>query len=113
MIGHIGFHSLPNPDYLQPYWPDGVELAYAIYPRYRRCGYGYEATAAMLRWAAHNAYVRYFLLSVAAENTASRGLNTTMSSSMPSASMCWMEKRCRSAQVRIPANLWRRGAIRR
>ena len=74
MIGHIGFHSLPNPDYLHPYWPDAVELAYAIYPRYRRCGYGYEATKAMLRWAAHTAYVRYFLLSVAEENTASRGL---------------------------------------
>jgi RimJ/RimL family protein N-acetyltransferase len=74
MIGHIGFHSLPNPEYLQPYWPDGVELAYTIYPRYRRRGYGYEATRGMLRWAAHTAYVRHFLLSVAAENTASRGL---------------------------------------
>jgi RimJ/RimL family protein N-acetyltransferase len=74
MIGHIGFHSLPNPDYLQPYWPDGVELAYTIYPRYRRCGYGYEATTGMLRWAAHTAHVGRFLLSIAAENAASRAL---------------------------------------
>jgi RimJ/RimL family protein N-acetyltransferase len=74
MIGHVGFHSLPNPDYLQPYWPYGVELAYTIYPSHQRRGYGFEATRAMLQWAAATAYIRRFLISVAGTNTASRCL---------------------------------------
>lgn len=74
MIGHVGFHSLPDPDYLQPYWPYGVELAYTIYPPYRRRGYGFEATRGLLRWAAGTADLRRFVLSVAGENIASRRL---------------------------------------
>jgi RimJ/RimL family protein N-acetyltransferase len=74
MIGHVGFHSPPNPDYLQPYWPHGIELGYTIYPRYRRCGYGFEATRGLLRWAAGSADLRRFLLSISGENTASRRL---------------------------------------
>ena len=74
MIGHVGFHSLPNPNYLHPYWPDAIELAYTVYPRYRRMGHAFEAVAALLHWAAGTASIRHFLVSVAAENVASRGL---------------------------------------
>jgi [ribosomal protein S5]-alanine N-acetyltransferase len=74
MIGHIGFHSLPDAEYLQPYWPDAVELAYTTYPHYRRLGYGSEAVTGLLRWATRAARIRRFLLTVSASNLASRGL---------------------------------------
>jgi RimJ/RimL family protein N-acetyltransferase len=74
MIGHVGFHSVPNPDYLQPYWPYAVELEYTIYARYRRMGHAREAVAGLMRWAARRAPIRRFLVSVAAANLASRGL---------------------------------------
>jgi RimJ/RimL family protein N-acetyltransferase len=74
MIGHVGFHSLPNPDYLHPYWPDAVELAYTVYPRYRRRGHGFEAVAALLHWAATMAPIRHFLVSIAEDNAPSRAL---------------------------------------
>jgi RimJ/RimL family protein N-acetyltransferase len=74
MIGHVGFHSLPDAEYLHPYWPDAVELSYATYPPYRRLGYAAEAVAALLRWAARRARIRRFLLTVSASNRASRGL---------------------------------------
>jgi RimJ/RimL family protein N-acetyltransferase len=74
MIGHVGFHSLPDAEYLHPYWPDAVELAYTTYPPYRRLGYAAEAVAALLRWATRRARIRRFLLTVSASNRASRGL---------------------------------------
>jgi RimJ/RimL family protein N-acetyltransferase len=74
MIGHVGFHSLPNPDYLHPYWPEAVELAYTVYPPYRRMGHAFEAVLGLLRWAAAMAPIRQFLVSVAEDNAPSRGL---------------------------------------
>ena len=74
MIGHVGFHSLPDAEYLHPYWPDAVELGYTTYPPYRRLGYAAEAVSALLRWAARRAPIRRFLLTVSASNRASRGL---------------------------------------
>src|SRR5687768_16016135 len=43
MIGHIGFHTAPDPEYLQPFAPGGVEMGYTIYPAFRRQGYATEA----------------------------------------------------------------------
>jgi RimJ/RimL family protein N-acetyltransferase len=74
MIGHVGFHSLPDAEYLHPYWPDAVELAYTTYPPYRRQGYAAEAVTGLLRWAASSALIRRFLLTVSACNVASRRL---------------------------------------
>jgi ribosomal-protein-alanine N-acetyltransferase len=74
MIGHVGFHSLPNPDYLHPYWPDAIELAYTVYPQHRRTGHGFEAVSGLMRWALGCASIRRFLVSIAAENAASRAL---------------------------------------
>lgn len=74
MIGHVGFHSLPDPEYLQPYWPGGIELAYTVYPDHRRRGHGFEAVAALMYCALGCARIRRFLASVAASNLASRAL---------------------------------------
>jgi [ribosomal protein S5]-alanine N-acetyltransferase len=74
MIGHVGYHSLPDPEYLKPYWPGGIELAYAVYPQHRRKGYALEAVAGLMRWALDRALIRRFLASVAAENLPSRSL---------------------------------------
>jgi RimJ/RimL family protein N-acetyltransferase len=74
MIGHIGFHTRPDPDYLRPYTPHGVELGYTVYAKHRRQGYAEEAIAGLLAWAynAHN--VRCFVISVAPHNEPSRKL---------------------------------------
>ena len=74
MIGHVGFHSLPNAEYLQPYWPHAIELAYTVYPRHRRRGYALEAVGALMRWASGRASIRRFLACIAADNRASQGL---------------------------------------
>jgi [ribosomal protein S5]-alanine N-acetyltransferase len=74
MIGHIGFHSLPDPDYLKVHWPNAIELAYTVYPGYRRRGFAYEAAVAMFQWAVARAQIRGFVLSVSSRNVASRAL---------------------------------------
>jgi [ribosomal protein S5]-alanine N-acetyltransferase len=51
MVGHIGFHSRPGPDYLADIAPQGVELGYTIYSPFRRRGYATEACQALMRWA--------------------------------------------------------------
>jgi RimJ/RimL family protein N-acetyltransferase len=74
MIGHLGFHSLPNPDYLLPYWPNAIELAYSVYSRYRGMGHAYEAVSGLVQWAAARASVHRFLVCIAASNLPSRRL---------------------------------------
>lgn len=71
MIGHIGFHTKPAPDYLRDYAPQGVELGYTIYKPFRRQGYASEALAAMMDWAAATHHVPQFVVTISPENTAS------------------------------------------
>jgi [ribosomal protein S5]-alanine N-acetyltransferase len=71
MIGHMGFHTGPNPEYLQPYAPGGVEAGYTIYPAFRRQGYATEALAALMAWAEQEKGVRRFVLSISPENVPS------------------------------------------
>jgi RimJ/RimL family protein N-acetyltransferase len=70
MIGHIGFHSGPGPDYLAETVPGGVEIGYTIFPAFRRRGYASEAVAALMGWAAGQG-VRRFVLSISPENAPS------------------------------------------
>ena len=71
MIGHIGFHTKPGPDYLRDYAPQGVELGYTIYTPFRRQGYASEALAAMMDWATAKHQVPQFVLTISPENTPS------------------------------------------
>lgn len=71
MVGHIGFHSAPEPDYLQDIAPGGIELGYTIYEPFRRNGYAIEACQALMRWAHEYYDLRYFVLSISPTNTPS------------------------------------------
>ena len=73
MVGHIGFHSPPNPDYLAQRGSDGIEIGYEIYPAWRRRGLGREAPHTLLQFA-HAQGVRHCLLSIATYNSASMSL---------------------------------------
>src|SRR5689334_4525802 len=48
MIGHVGFHTAPGADYLEPYAAGGVEMGYTIYPAFRRQGYATEMVATLM-----------------------------------------------------------------
>ncbi len=81
MIGHIGFHTAPDPEYLRDLAPGAVEIGYTIYAPYRRNGYALEAAAALMRWATRTHGVTAFVASVSPGNRASlamlRKLETT------------------------------------
>ena len=72
MIGHITFHTAPNPEYLHDLAPGGVELGYTVYTAFRRQGYATEAVAALMQWAAHQQGVPRFVLSIRPDNLPSQ-----------------------------------------
>lgn len=74
MIGHLGFHTRPGPDYLAPWAPAGVEIGYTVYAPYRQHGLGREAVACLLSWAAREHGVHQFVASVSPDNRASLAL---------------------------------------
>lgn len=74
MVGHIGFHTRPAPEYLSPWAPRGVELGYAVYPPFRRLGYAREAIRGMIRWAHDTHGVPQFVVSIAPDNAPSMSL---------------------------------------
>ena len=73
MVGQIGFHTAPNPDYLQTHDCQGIELGYEVYEAWRRQGLAREALQAMLGFAKIQG-VKRFVLSISPENVASTGL---------------------------------------
>ena len=68
MIGHITFHTAPDPEYLQPIAPGGIELGYSIFPAYRRQGYATEAVGALMAWAVREHNIPRFMLSISPDN---------------------------------------------
>jgi RimJ/RimL family protein N-acetyltransferase len=74
MVGHIGFHTAPNPDYLLPYSPGAVEFGFSVDEPYRRRGYAREASLALMRWAHDSHGVAKFIMSISPENVASQSL---------------------------------------
>ncbi len=74
LIGHIGFHTAPDPDYLHELAPGAVEIGYAICAPYRRQGYALEAAMALMHWANGEHGVTDFVFSVSPDNVASLGL---------------------------------------
>lgn len=73
MVGYIGFHTRPDPAYLRPHAPGGVEMGYTVFAPYRRQGYAEEAVRGLMRWALQRGVVR-FVVSVAPGNMASTAL---------------------------------------
>ncbi len=74
MIGHIGFHTQPDPAYLADIAPGGVEFGYTVFTAYRRQGYAEEASRALMAWAEGQSVVARFVLSISPENAASLAL---------------------------------------
>ncbi|MBI3513954.1 MAG: GNAT family N-acetyltransferase [Proteobacteria bacterium] len=74
MIGHVRFHSRPDPDYLHRYARKAVEFGYVVFAAYRRQGYAREALASLMQWA-HEAHgVDRFVASVSPDNLPSQRL---------------------------------------
>jgi RimJ/RimL family protein N-acetyltransferase len=71
IIGYIGFHTAPNPEYLHESVPGGIEIGYTIEPPFRRQGYASEACTALMQWATREHGVRRFVLSISPDNTPS------------------------------------------
>lgn len=71
MIGHIGFHTPPAPDYLAGLAPGGIEMGYTIYPAHQRRGYATEAARALMAWAEQRGQ-RRFVLSISPGNEPSQ-----------------------------------------
>ena len=74
VIGHIGFHGKPNQPYLLEFVPDGIEFGYTIDPAYQRRGFAFEASVALMRWAALEQGIGRFVVSVSPNNMASQAL---------------------------------------
>ncbi|MEQ6290210.1 GNAT family protein [Vogesella sp. GCM10023246] len=74
MLGHIGFHSMPGPEYLHPLAPGAVELGYTVFTAHRCQGYAAEALATLLHWALRSHGQQRFVLSIAPDNAASLAL---------------------------------------
>ncbi|WP_158531296.1 GNAT family N-acetyltransferase [Phyllobacterium myrsinacearum] len=68
MIGHIRFHTRPDPDYLQSYARHAVEFGYLIFNDDRGQGYASEAAEAVMDWARDVHGVQFFAASVSPEN---------------------------------------------
>src|SRR5882724_3483833 len=68
MIGHIGFHTAPGADYLQPYSPDAVEFGFTVFTAFQRQGYAREACLALMRWAQAANGVQSFVLTIRPDN---------------------------------------------
>jgi ribosomal-protein-alanine N-acetyltransferase len=74
VVGHIRFHSRPDPDYLPPFARDAVEFGYYVFSDYRRHGYATEAAGAAMDWA-HAAFgISRFIVCVSPDNTPSLAL---------------------------------------
>jgi ribosomal-protein-alanine N-acetyltransferase len=78
MIGHIGFHSLPGPRYLEQWSPGGVEFGFTVFPAYRRRGFAREASLALMQWARETHGVRSFVVTISPNNRASLALATSL-----------------------------------
>ena len=74
MIGHIGFHTAPAPEYLRPYAADAVEFGFTVYPPFRRRGFAREASMALMQWAQDAHGVTGFVLCIRPDNIASQAL---------------------------------------
>ncbi|MES2921734.1 MAG: GNAT family N-acetyltransferase [Verrucomicrobiota bacterium] len=74
MVGHIGFHTAPGAEYLQPYAPGGVEFGFTVYPPFLRQGFAREASKALMGWAHQVHGVTRFVMTIRPDNLPSQAL---------------------------------------
>ena len=74
MIGFIGFHTRPNPEYLQKYAPHAIEFGYTIFVQNRRQGFAEEALIGLMNWAIEQYPLQNFIASVSSTNIASTAM---------------------------------------
>ena len=74
VIGHIGFHTTPDPEYLHEFVDEGIELGYTVFAGHRRQGYASEAIKALIGWAYRSQGIENFVISVATGNVPSIAL---------------------------------------
>ncbi len=77
MVGYIGFHTSPAPEYLKEISPAGVEFGYTVFPLFRRQGIALEASRGLMGWASEHG-VSAFVVSVSPQNVASLALTSKM-----------------------------------
>jgi RimJ/RimL family protein N-acetyltransferase len=73
MVGHIRFHSCPDPDELRPHASAAIEFGYQVFPDHRRRGYATEAAGAMMDFARTRGVER-FVVCVSPDNAPSLAL---------------------------------------
>lgn len=78
IVGLIGFHSPPNPNYLKPIIYNAIELGYHIIKSERRKGFASQAIQDMMLLASQS-QVDYTVLSIAFANEASLSLAKKLS----------------------------------
>ena len=71
MVGHIRFHTRPDPDYLRPYAEEAVEFGYVVFAAHRRRGYAGEAIDGVMRWAEDEHGIQRFIVTISPDNVAS------------------------------------------
>lgn len=74
MIGRVGFHEPPDSLHIREHGPHTIELGYSIFETHRRSGYATEAVRGLMTWAAREAGIEQFVLSIAPDNTASQAI---------------------------------------
>ena len=74
LIGHIGFHTAPGPDYLSALAPGGVEFGFEVFAHWQRQGFATEAADALMQWARREHGITRFIVSISPANTPSLGL---------------------------------------
>lgn len=78
MVGYIGFHTPPAPDYLKDLCPRGVEFGYTVFPAFRRQRIAWDASLSLIQWASRDHGVSSFVVSVSPLNVASLALISKM-----------------------------------
>jgi [ribosomal protein S5]-alanine N-acetyltransferase len=71
MIGHSGFHTTPDPDYLKKFVWSGIEIGYTVFTEYRQQGYASEVLQGLMNWAVKEHKIANFVLSISPDNQAS------------------------------------------
>lgn len=74
MVGYIGFHTKPNPEYLREIAPNAIELGFTIFLNFRRKGFAEEAAIGLMNWAVEQYPIESFIASVSPKNIASTAM---------------------------------------